>query len=93
MPVERVAANPHVKADKDLLALQRGPIVYCLEQCDQAEPLAALWLPPEADLKAAREPGLLGGVVTITGEARAACPNNSGAAPSISRRLPPAASR
>ena len=72
MPVQRVAANPQVKADQGLLAIQRGPIVYCLEQCDQAEPLAALWLPPEAQLKAAREPGLLGGVVTITGEARAA---------------------
>jgi DUF1680 family protein len=70
MPVERVAANPHVKADEGLLAIQRGPIVYCLEQCDQAEPLAALWLSAGAELKAAREPGLLGGVVTITGEAR-----------------------
>jgi hypothetical protein len=71
MPVQRVAANPQVKADQGLLALQRGPIVYCLEQCDQAKPLAALWLPLEARLKAAREPGLLGGVVTVTGEARA----------------------
>jgi DUF1680 family protein len=71
MPIERVAANPQVKADQGLLAIQRGPIVYCLEQCDQTEPLAALWLPAEAELKAAREPGLLGGVVTITGEARA----------------------
>jgi DUF1680 family protein len=72
MPIERVTANPLVKADQGLLAIQRGPIVYCLEQCDQAEPLAALWLPREAELKAAHEPGLLGGVVTITGEARAA---------------------
>jgi hypothetical protein len=72
MPIERVAAHPQVKADQGLLALQRGPLVYCLEQCDQATPLAALWLPPEAELKAAREPGLLGGVVVITGEARAA---------------------
>jgi hypothetical protein len=71
MPIERVAANPQVKADQGLLAIQRGPIVYCLEQCDQTEPLAALWLSQEADLKAAREPGLLDGVVTITGEARA----------------------
>ena len=71
MPIERVAANPQVKADQGLLAIQRGPIVYCLEQCDQTEPLAAFWLPREAELKAAREPGLLGGVVTITGEARA----------------------
>ena len=72
MPVQRVAANPQVKADQGLLAIQRGPIVYCLEQCDQTEPLAALWLPLDAQLKAAREPGLLGGVVTIKGEARVA---------------------
>jgi hypothetical protein len=72
MPIERVAANPQVKADQGLLAIQRGPIVYCLEQCDQTEPLAALWLPQEADLKAAREPGLLGGVVTVMGEASVA---------------------
>ncbi len=72
MPVARVTANPHVKADQGLVALQRGPIVYCVEQCDQPEPLSMLWLPPEAELKAAREPGLLGGVVTIKGEARAA---------------------
>jgi hypothetical protein len=72
MPVQRVAANPKVKADQGLLAIQRGPIVYCLEQCDHSEPIAALWLSPEVELKAAREPGLLGGVVTITGEARVA---------------------
>jgi hypothetical protein len=72
MPVRRITANPTVNADHGLLAIQRGPIVYCLEQCDQAEPLEALWLPPEAALKAARDPGLLGGMVTVTGEARAA---------------------
>jgi DUF1680 family protein len=72
MPIDRVAANPQVKADQGLLAIQRGPLVYCLEQCDQAAPLAALWLPPEAQLQAAREPALLGGVVAISGEARAA---------------------
>jgi len=89
MPVERMAANPNVKANHGLLALQRGPIVYCLEQCDQLESLAALWLPLEAELKAAREPDLLGGVVTITGEARAASAQKWG------RTLyqPPAASR
>ena len=72
MPIQRVAANPQVKADHGLLAIQRGPIVYCLEQCDQADPLSGFWLPLEAELKAAREPGLLGGVVTITGQARIA---------------------
>lgn len=74
MPIQRIAANPNVKADRGLLAIQRGPIVYCLEQCDQSEPLAALWLPPEAELKAAQEPRLLGGMVTIIGQACAVSP-------------------
>ena len=78
MPVERIAANPKVTADHGLLALQRGPLVYCLEQCDNADPLSALWLAPDATLKAAREPGLLGGVVTITGDAQAATPQKWG---------------
>lgn len=72
MPVQRIAANPSVKADQGLFAIQRGPIVYCVEQCDQSEPLSALFLPLDAEPKARREPGLLGGVVTITGEARVA---------------------
>lgn len=78
MPIQRVAAHPNVKADHGLLAIQCGPIVYCLEQCDQCEPLAAFWLPPDAELKAAREPRLLGGMVAINGEARVASPQKWG---------------
>jgi hypothetical protein len=69
MPVERIAANPHVTADRGLLAIQRGPIVYCLEACDQPVPLSTLYLPAEAELKAEKEPDLLGGVVAIQGTA------------------------
>jgi uncharacterized protein len=89
MPVQRIAANPNVKAEQGLLAIQRGPVVYCLEQCDQAESLASLWLPPDAELKAGRERGLLGGVVAITGEACAASPQKWGR----SLYQPPAPSR
>jgi uncharacterized protein len=70
MPVQRVAANPNVKADQGQLALQRGPLVYCLEACDQSEPLASLYLPADAPLEAVEEKSLLGGTVTITGQAR-----------------------
>ena len=73
MPVQRVAAHPNVKANHGLLALQRGPLVYCLEACDQAEPLASLYLPADTELKAEKSEDLLGGVVVIKGEARAGC--------------------
>jgi hypothetical protein len=69
MPVRRMAANPNVRADAGLLAIQRGPLVYCLEACDQPEPLAALVLPREAELTAEKRTDLLGGVVVVWGMA------------------------
>jgi DUF1680 family protein len=70
MPVRRMVAHPAVKADHGLVALQRGPLVYCLEACDQEASLSAIYLPHEAELKPERARSLLGGVVTLRGNAR-----------------------
>jgi uncharacterized protein len=72
MPVQKVVANPNVKSDQDLQAIQRGPLVYCLEGCDQPEALLSLYLPADAELKAEKEKNLLGGVTAITGSAELA---------------------
>ena len=72
MPIERITANPNVQADRNAMAFQRGPLVYCLEQADNAEPLDALYFLPDDRLTAGREPGLLGGVVTLKGFANVA---------------------
>ena len=32
-----MAANPNVQADRGRVALQRGPLVYCFEQCDNPD--------------------------------------------------------
>ena len=72
MPVERMAAHPNVKDNLGQLALQRGPLVYCLEACDHPEPLASLYLPANAELKAEKAKDLLGGVVTVKGSAEVA---------------------
>jgi len=37
MPTELVAADPQVKEDAGKRAVQRGPLVYCLEQIDNAD--------------------------------------------------------
>ena len=48
MPVRRVEANDAVKADQGRVALQRGPIVYCLESPDNPEAdVRSLMLPDE----------------------------------------------
>jgi DUF1680 family protein len=65
MPVERIRADPRVRADYGRVALQRGPVVYCLEQADNGANLHALRLPREAELRQSRRPGLLGGVVVV----------------------------
>jgi DUF1680 family protein len=71
MEVERVHADPHVKADAGRVALQRGPIVYCLEGVDNGGRVRNLCLPRDAKLTAAFEKDLLRGVVVVRGEALA----------------------
>ncbi|WP_461226293.1 glycoside hydrolase family 127 protein [Lacticaseibacillus suihuaensis] len=51
----RVHANPAVRADIGLVAVARGPIVYCLEQVDNGPQLPWLVLPKDAELTAAAD--------------------------------------
>jgi hypothetical protein len=68
MPVRRVAAHEAVAADRGRVALQRGPLVYCVEGRDNPEGRARnLLLAGNAPLAAAFEPELLGGIVTVRG--------------------------
>ncbi len=69
MPVQRVAADPRVAADAGRIALQRGPLVYCLEGTDHgATPVSSITVPDHARLDAAWMPNLLGGVMVVEGE-------------------------
>jgi DUF1680 family protein len=45
MPVRRVYGNPLVRHQAGQVAVQRGPLVYCLEQADNGEQLHNLQLP------------------------------------------------
>jgi DUF1680 family protein len=40
MPVQVLEANPHVVDDAGRVAVQRGPLVYCMEQLDQPDGVA-----------------------------------------------------
>lgn len=70
MPVRRVVAHEKVEADRNRVALQRGPIVYCLEGIDNGGEVLNLVLPDKALLKTEFRPDLLNGVVVILGEAQ-----------------------
>jgi hypothetical protein len=67
MPVERIEAHPSVRHDTGRVALQRGPLVYAVEEADNGKDLADLILPQSARLTPRFEPGLLGGVVSLQG--------------------------
>ncbi|MBK8136231.1 MAG: glycoside hydrolase family 127 protein [Chloroflexi bacterium] len=69
MPVERMVANPAVRQDAGCVALQRGPVVYCLEEADNGPELANVVIPRHASLHADYDESLLGGVSVIRGEA------------------------
>jgi hypothetical protein len=71
MPVRRVAASPNVVESRGMLALARGPLVYCLEQTDNPSPIAQAAIPPTSKLEVVDRPELLGGVKLIQGEALA----------------------
>ena len=65
MPAERVYARPEVSQDAGLVAVQRGPVVYCAEGVDQQTDLTRLSLPRGAAMSVRHRPELLGGVTVI----------------------------
>jgi uncharacterized protein len=69
MPVVRIEARPEVKADTARVALQRGPVVYCLEAADNGAGLDELMLSAKTKLSVKHEAKLLGGVTVISGKA------------------------
>lgn len=65
MPAELVAADPRVKEDEGCRAVQRGPLVYCLEEVDNPD-FDALCLESDAVFDAEWESGTLQGVMTLS---------------------------
>ncbi|MFN7017077.1 MAG: glycoside hydrolase family 127 protein [Fimbriimonadales bacterium] len=60
-------AHPRVEANRWQVAIQRGPIVYCLEEQDQSAPLTHLAVRRDHPLHSVWEPELLNGVVVVEG--------------------------
>lgn len=70
MPVRRVISHDKVMADRDRVALQRGPIVYAAEWPDNPNgKVRNIVLPDTSELAAEFRPELLNGVEVIKGRA------------------------
>ena len=71
MPVRRVKANPHAQEDRSMVALQRGPLVYCAEWPDNNGHALNLVVPDSAKFDSQWRPELLDGVQVVTGNVEA----------------------
>lgn len=68
MPVRRVYANPLVRHAAGKVAIQRGPLVYCLEEADNGAQLHNLSLPKASAFREVQGVGLLKGKVLLQAE-------------------------
>ncbi|HET7626071.1 MAG TPA: glycoside hydrolase family 127 protein [Verrucomicrobiae bacterium] len=73
MPVRFMEANPLVEEDLNQIAIQRGPIVYCLESPDlpAGVKISDVFIPADMDLRARYDRRLLDGIVVLEGRALA----------------------
>ncbi len=70
MPVRKVLSNDKVEADRNKLALERGPLVYCAEGIDNKGKVLNLLLEKETEFDSEYDPDLLNGVTIIKGKSR-----------------------
>lgn len=64
MPVQRIVSDS-IKYDHNKVAIQRGPLVYCIEGADQQGKVFNGILPDKAIFKVTHKPELLGGVTIL----------------------------
>lgn len=69
MAVRRVVCHERVVENAGHVALERGPIVYCVEGADHGGRVSDLFVPDDAAIRAEAAPDTLGGIVTLRGVA------------------------
>ena len=73
MPARLMEANPLVEENLNQIAVQRGPVVYCLESPDLPDgvKISDVKIPADINLVARFDRRLLGGIVVLEGKALA----------------------
>lgn len=65
MPVQIVKPDPMVRCNAGKIAIQRGPLVYCIEETDNKYNYDSMALSSEARFEASYHPEIMGGVTFI----------------------------
>jgi len=67
MPIKRVLCNEKVEGNREKVAIERGPIVYCAEEVDNGKNVRKLVIPDNVVLRSEYQKDLVGGIVIIHG--------------------------
>jgi uncharacterized protein len=78
MEVRKIASNPLLKQNKNRIALQYGPLVYCVEGKDNTNKAYNFLMTDNTKFQVAYTPALLGGVNTIGFNASVMEPSTDG---------------
>ena len=74
MPVQKIRPNEMVKEDLGKIALQRGPLVYCIEEADNKGGVLNRHLPDGLEFEVEFKPDLLGGINILKSDSMAKLP-------------------
>lgn len=78
MPVRTVQATDSIKADRNKVALQRGPLIYCVEQLQSAGLGQTYLIPDNATFTTAFDQNTLNGIVAIKAKVSSLQPTADG---------------
>ena len=77
MPVEKTVSHPGVLMNQGRLALQRGPLVYCVEDANHKTDVFNLVLPGDAKMSPRWEQNLQGGITVVEGKGLVRTPSDN----------------
>ncbi|GAA4323239.1 glycoside hydrolase family 127 protein [Mucilaginibacter gynuensis] len=78
MPVRMVAATDSIRANRNKVALQRGPLIYCVEQLNDAGTKQSFIIPDNVAFSTSFNKDLLNGIVTIKANVPVIKPSEDG---------------
>ena len=71
MPVIKIKSHPEIKYNKNKIAFERGPVIYCAEEIDNKVKTQLIYIPEKTELKPIGINDAFGNVTALTGKARA----------------------
>jgi hypothetical protein len=71
MPVKEIKSHPEIKYNKNKIAFERGPIIYCAEEIDNKVKTQLIYIPEKTELKPISKKDVFGKITALTGNAHA----------------------